>query len=74
MVNILKNNIMIIKFECRFNQIHNEIALEMLSIVENSKNIKKIEFPNNVKYELRDSLDAIIRGRNKKPKKKQTKQ
>lgn len=46
----------------------------MLSIVDNSKNIKKIEFPNNVKYELRDSLDAIIRGRNKKPKKKQTKQ
>lgn len=41
----------------------------MLSAVEGSKNIKKMEFPNNVKYELRDHLDTIIRARNKKTKK-----
>jgi hypothetical protein len=28
-----------------------------------------MEFPNNVKYELRDALDTVIRARNKKPKK-----
>ena len=38
-------------------------------MVEQSKNIKNIEFPNNVKYELRDALDTVIRARNKKPKK-----
>lgn len=41
----------------------------MLSAVEGSKNIKKMEFPNNLKYELREQLDTIIRARNKKPKK-----
>lgn len=41
----------------------------MLVNVEQSKNIKNMEFPNNVKYELRDSLDTIIRARNKKSKK-----
>lgn len=35
------------------------------NVVEYGKNIKKMEMPLNVMYEIRDGLDTVIRERNK---------
>lgn len=55
----------IIKYDIRFNPIHNDVAEQLLKAVEMNPIIKKTEFANNVSYDIRDALDTILRKRNK---------
>lgn len=52
---------------------HNGLAVVLLKAIGGNPRIKKMEFANNVSYQLRDELDTILRKRNKDKKGKKTK-
>ena len=63
---LMGKNENIIKYDIRFNPMHNEIAEQLLKSIEGNPTIRKMEFANNVHYDLRDSLDTIVRKRQKR--------
>lgn len=62
---LMGKNDKIIKYDIRFNPMHDEIAEQLLKAIALNPKIKKMEFPNNVRYDLRDALDTVLRKRNK---------
>lgn len=70
----MKKNDKILKYDIRFNPMHSLIAEQLLKVIEGNLTIRKMEFPNNVSYDLRDTLDTILRKRNKTKVKKPKKQ
>lgn len=44
------------------------LALLLLKAIGGNIRIKKMEFANNVSYQLRDELDTVLRKRNKDKK------
>lgn len=65
LVSLMRKSLLIIKYDIRFNPLHDGIADQMLKAVEANPKIRSLEFPTNVAYELRDELDTILRKRNK---------
>ena len=61
---LMGKNDKIIKYDIRFNPMHDEIAEQLLKAIALNPKIKKMEFPNNVRYDLRDALDTVLRKRN----------
>lgn len=51
----------------------NSLAVLLLKAIDGNIRIKKIEFANNVSYQLRDELDTVLRKRNKDKKGKKGK-
>jgi hypothetical protein len=65
-------NLLIVKYDIRFNPMHDTLAVMLLKAVGGNSRIKKMEFANNVAYQLRDELDSILRKRNKGNREKKT--
>jgi predicted outer membrane protein len=63
---LMSKNERILKYDIRFNPMHNEIAEQLLKAIEGNITIRKMEFSSNVSYALRDALDSVIRKRGKK--------
>jgi hypothetical protein len=61
-------NLLIIKYDIRFNPMDDGLALLLLKAIGGNIRIKKMEFANNVSYQLRDELDTVLRKRNKDKK------
>lgn len=61
----MTKNERIIKYDIRFNPMSSEIARDLLKAIEMNVSIRKMEFANNVDYELRDTLDSVLRKRGK---------
>jgi hypothetical protein len=52
---------------------HDAVAEQLLKVIEGNPVIKKMEFANNVNYDIRDALDTVMRKRNKAKAAKKTK-
>lgn len=50
---MVSRNLLIIKYDIRFNPMNNELAEELLKALECNKMVKKIELPTNVRLDLR---------------------
>ena len=51
---IMAKNMLIIKYDIRFNPMHTSIATRLLKSISINPRIRKMEFANNVAYEIRD--------------------
>jgi len=69
----MTKNLLIMKYDIRFNPMHDSLAVILLKAIGSNPKIKKMEFANSVSYQLRDELDTILRKRNKEKKGKRSK-
>ena len=63
LIHIMRSSKKIMKYDIRFNPISNDAAIMLFEVIEENPNIKDVEFNNNVDYELRETLDTIMRRR-----------
>lgn len=59
----MKNNLILSRYDIRFNPISDDAATILFEIIEENVNIKDIVFNTNVDNELRETLDTIMRRR-----------
>jgi hypothetical protein len=50
MENLMLKNLLIIKYDIRFNPMHSDLARQLLKAISSNIRIKKMEFSNNVSY------------------------
>jgi hypothetical protein len=65
---LMSKNLLIMKYDIRFNPMDNGLAVLLLKAIGGNTRIKKMEFANNVSYQLREELDTVLRKRNKERK------
>lgn len=60
---IMAQNLLIKKYDLRFNPISNDAATILFEIIEHNSTIKDVEMNNNVDNVLRENLDTLMRKR-----------
>lgn len=60
---IMSSNMILKKYDLRFNPISDDAAHILFEIIQDNGAIKDVEFNNNVDAELREILDTLMRRR-----------